>query len=96
MKKRCMVLLLMATIPLAAFLLVDQVYRYDRLSREVSRLHHRQTELFEQNKRAVVNIAILKSPERIDRLARELGLQKGRREPLLEIDLSDTRRDRDG
>ncbi len=89
-------LLLSVTLPLVMFLLVDQVYRYDHMLREIDALQERQAALFEENKRTVVNIAILKAPERIDRLARELGLEKGIEQPLIEISLPSRRRPADG
>jgi cell division protein FtsL len=94
--KRVFILLIAAALPVSAFLLVDQVYRYDHLMGQVDMLHARQTELFEENKRTVVNIAILRAPERIDRIARELGLKKGSGRSLLEITLPSIRRASDG
>lgn len=96
MKNRIIIMVMAVTLPLAAFLMVDQVYRYDHLAGEIEALQARQTELFEQNKRTVVNIAILKAPERIDRLAKELGLEKGRERSPLILSLPTGRRLSDG
>lgn len=96
MMKRFFLLLLLMTLPLASFLLVDQVRRYDQLADEVDALQKRQAQLFEDNKRTVVNIAALKAPERIDTLAREMGLKKPEREGVIRIELPAPGRARDG
>jgi cell division protein FtsB len=96
MMKRFFLLLLLSFLPLATFLLVDQVQRYDQLENEVKELQKRQAQLFEENKRTVVNIAILKAPERIDQLAREMGLEKRPREGVLRIELPKKGGSKDG
>jgi cell division protein FtsL len=96
MKKQLLMLFMALTLSCAAFMLVDQVHRYDRLMSEVRGLDARQSELFEENKRSIVNIAILKAPERIDRIARELGMEKGDRNTLIQVQPAPLRRSADG
>lgn len=82
------------SIPALLFLSVFQVYRYQRLEREVTQMREVQKELFEHNKRLIAHIAILESPRRISKLAtEELGLTRVPIEKRLRIML--TRRDRE-
>ena len=69
--KKLVMILLAISVPVMFFLSVHQVYRYQQLEREISRLKDTQIELFETNKRKIANIAILSSPKRIAELARE-------------------------
>jgi cell division protein FtsL len=58
------------------FFNVWQSYRYTSVERETERMQARQMELFEENKRLIAGIALLESPDRIERLAQEqLGLE---------------------
>ncbi len=69
--KKAILLILTLSVPAMFFLVSHQVYRYQLLEREVAELREEQIELFEGNKRMIANIAILSSPKRITRLARE-------------------------
>jgi cell division protein FtsL len=69
--KKWVLILLTLSVPAMLFLSVFQVYRYQQLEKEVALLRESQQELFEKNKRMIANIAILSSPKRIARLARE-------------------------
>ena len=53
------------------FLNVWQSYRYESLEREVSAIEREQTRVFEENKRLIAGIALLESPDRIERIARD-------------------------
>lgn len=75
--RKAILALLIVLIPVLLFANVFQAYRYSRLEREVSALERKQHELIEQNKRAILSISVLTSPDRIGALAeQELGLQR--------------------
>lgn len=75
--KRAAGTVLVVTIPLLLFLNVWQGYRYEQMKREVARLEERQRAQLEENRRLLASIAVLGSPARIEKLAREeLGLQR--------------------
>jgi len=69
--KKAIVLLLTLSVPVMLFLSIHQVYRYQQLEGEIEGLRNTQIELFESNKRMIANIAILSSPKRIAKIARE-------------------------
>lgn len=57
------------------FLNTWQGYRYEKLRRDVQNMEEEQRDWLEQNKKLVAALAVLSSPERIEKLAeRELGL----------------------
>ena len=86
--KRILAALMIVTVPILMFISVFQVYRYKQLEHEVAQLVQKQNGLIEMNKRMVANIAILSSPERIERLAvEELGLKKLADNRLIQIRL---------
>lgn len=59
------------------FLGTWQGYRYEALKRELQGLEAEQRDWLEQNKKLVAALAVMGSPERIERLAlKELGLKK--------------------
>ncbi len=58
------------------FLSSWQGFRYETLKREVQRMEEEQKDWLEQNRKLVAALAVLGSPERIEHLARELGLRK--------------------
>jgi len=70
-KKRLIYLLLAVSFPAFVFLNVAQSVRYRALEQEVARLEREQQRLLEQNKQALATVALLTSPERIDKLAEE-------------------------
>ena len=71
MKKKIAILLL-CTVPAILFLNVWQVFRYESLKKEVLALDSEQKEWLEKNKRMIAGIAVLSSPVRIDKLAKEV------------------------
>lgn len=74
---RRIVLLLVVAIPVLLFANVLQAYRYSRLEQEVGRLQNEQQSLIEENKRAILAISVLSSPQRIGPLAEnQLGLRR--------------------
>jgi cell division protein FtsL len=88
MKKTQIVLLyfLMATIPLLLCAVAWQSCRYTELKRETVRLENNQEEWVANNRRLIAEIALLSSPDRIEKLARtEMGLTKKRPEEVLQI-----------
>ena len=86
--KRLLLLLVAISVPVLFFVSVYQVYRYNQLHREVREIQLEQKELYEKNKRMIANIAILSSPERIEKLAKEeLGLERVPEHRMLQIRL---------
>jgi len=85
--KKAILLLLSLSIPLMLFISIHQVYRFQLLEDEIDGLRNTQIELFESNKRMIANIAILSSPKRIAKIAREtFNLEpKGSEEGVLRI-----------
>jgi len=75
--KRKIALLLLCTVPALVFLNVWEVFRFEELKSTVQSLEAEQKEWLEKNKRMITGIAVLNSPARIDKLARdELKLEK--------------------
>lgn len=75
--RRLILVALIALIPAFLFLNVWQGYRYERLRQETARLEEEQKSWLERNKRLIVGISVLSSPERIEKIAREeLGLKR--------------------
>lgn len=67
---------LLLMVPALFLLNVWQSYRYRRLERDVTRVETRHRQVLEENKRLVVGIATLRSPDRIRQIAiEELELQ---------------------
>ncbi len=77
-------------VPLLLFLNIWQGYRYERMRQEVSRLEEEQKNRLEDNKRLLAGIAVLSSPARIEKIAREdLGLKRLDPRRLLRVILND-------
>lgn len=65
------------TIPVFFFLQVLTAYQYQSLDHEVTQLEKDQKDWFEKNKKIVAGISVLRTPERIEKIATdELGLEK--------------------
>jgi cell division protein FtsL len=78
------------TIPLFLLLTVWQSNRYQDLKNEIERLELAQAEWLESNKRMAAEIAENSSPQRIDRIARNLlYLRRIRPEDDLQIKIKD-------
>ena len=74
---RRVLLLLIVAVPVLLFANALQAYRYSQLEREIGRLQDKQEVLIEENKRAILAISVLSSPQRIGPLAEnELGLRR--------------------
>ena len=67
--KKIVIVLMLITLPLSVFVTVHQVFLNEQVQADIDALVLRQKVLFERNKRMLANIAILKSPGRIDELA---------------------------
>jgi len=68
------------------FLNTWQGYRFERLKRDVQGLEAEQRDWLEQNKKLVAALAVLGSPERVERLAAgQLGLKKLERSGLATV-----------
>jgi cell division protein FtsL len=86
MKRRVVLYFVTLTIPLLFGLTVWQATRYTELEQEVKELETIQEEWIESNKRLIVGIAVLSSPERIAYIAEyELGLSKKQPEEVLQV-----------
>ena len=91
MIKRFLFYVFILSIPAFLGLSAWQSSRYGDLEREIKKLEKIQEEWIENNKRLIANIAVLSSPERIERIARnELGLQKKLPEDVLQISITGT------
>jgi len=78
--------ILVLLLPLLLCANVLQVYRYRRLEETLIALEREQEELIEQNKRAILAISILSSPDRIGRIAdEELDLELISPEDILRL-----------
>ena len=68
---------LIILVPVLLFANALQAYRYNQLEREITRLEREQLALIEENKRAILAISVLASPQRVGPLAEEeLGLER--------------------
>jgi cell division protein FtsL len=68
------------------FLNTWQGYRFETLKRDVQAMEAEQRDWLEQNKKLVAAVAVLSSPERIQRIAEgELGLKKLERSALATV-----------
>lgn len=69
--KKVIILLILLTVPVSLFVVVHQVFINEKIQKEMKVLTEKQRTLFEKNKRLIANIAILKSPARIENLAKK-------------------------
>ena len=53
------------------FVNVWQSFRYSTVERQVAKMEAEQMDVFEENKRLIAGIALLESPERLQRIATE-------------------------
>jgi cell division protein FtsL len=68
------------------FLNTWQGYRFESLKRDVQAMEAEQRDWLEQNKKLVAAVAVLSSPQRIQRVAEEeLGLKKPERSSLATV-----------
>ena len=73
------------SIPLALGVTAWQSTRYAALKYDIDRNNRLQTELVEQNRRLITEIAALSASSRIGKLADRLGLDKKKPEDVLHI-----------
>ncbi|MDR2759910.1 MAG: cell division protein FtsL [Spirochaetaceae bacterium] len=91
MKRQVILYFVAFTIPLFFGLTLWQAARYAELEQEVKELEAVQEEWIESNKRLIVGIAVLSSPERIAYIAEhELGLSKKQPEEVLQVRIKRT------
>jgi len=67
--KKSITALLVVLLPALFFANVLQAYRYNQLEQTLEDLSVQQQSLLEENKRAILAISVLSSPERISELA---------------------------
>jgi cell division protein FtsL len=68
------------------FLNTWQGYRFEALRRHMQQLESEQRDWMEQNKKLVAALAVLSSPQRVERIAtRQLGLRKLERSRLTTV-----------
>ena len=86
---RSLILLLVLSVPLMLFLYALQAKQYTELTKEVKALELKQEKLIEENKKLVSDIAILSSPDRIEKIAvEELGMHKAEKEDIVRVDMT--------
>jgi len=86
MRQRMLLYFFAVTLPLFLALDVWQASRYQEVKSDLARLESDQRNWLENNKRLIAGIAVLSSPDRIERIARdELGLKKKPPEDVLQI-----------
>jgi cell division protein FtsL len=77
MKRAAIAILFVLLLGGLVFLGTWQGYRYGTLKRELQELEAEQRDWLEQNKKLVAALAVMGSPERIERIAlKELGLKR--------------------
>ncbi len=75
--KRVLIVIFACTIPLVLFLSSVQAYNYMKLKAEVEKLEADQKDWLEKNKKLIASIEVLRTPQRMEKLAtEELGLRK--------------------
>jgi cell division protein FtsL len=88
MMKNVALILLAIAIPLVLFAGVAQTSRYTALETEVRNMENEQHEVITLNKRLVSGIAVLSTPERIERVATlDLGMKKAEPSQIMRIEL---------
>ncbi|RKX77404.1 MAG: cell division protein FtsL [Spirochaetes bacterium] len=94
--KRAIFFLLIFSVPLLLYLNTWQTFRYMQLKKEVEVQKEGQNQWIEKNKKIIAGIAVLDSPQRIDKLAKErLSLKKINTEELVIIKLAPDERKQD-
>ncbi|MDR0597273.1 MAG: cell division protein FtsL [Treponema sp.] len=97
MRRLVLLYALALTLPLFLGVSVRQSRKYAALQREVRSLEVIQEEWVESNKRLIAGIALLSSPDRIERIAaEELGLTRKPPEEILQIRIEGSRGKTDG
>jgi cell division protein FtsL len=95
--KKIGIIAAVALLPLLFCANVWQSFRYSSLKKEIARLESIQQDLIEQNKRNILGISVLESPERIEALAREkLGLGRPSPEDFIIVRPETAERESDG
>jgi cell division protein FtsL len=75
--KRVLIIIFACTIPLVLFFSSVQAYNFVKLRSEVRQMEARQKEWVEKNKKLIASIEVLRTPQRIEKIAtEELGLHK--------------------
>lgn len=84
-KARIIAVFFSLTLPIFIFLNVWQVFHHRQVRAEIASLEAEQREWLENNKRVLAGITVLSSPERIDKIAKDLALEQGPEEKVLYI-----------
>jgi cell division protein FtsL len=75
--KKLVMIIAACTVPAFFFLQVLTAYHFQSLEREVRTLEKEQKDWFEKNKKIIAGISVLRTPERIEKIAQdELGLEQ--------------------
>ncbi len=84
--KRFLMLIFVCTIPVVLFFSSVQAYDYVKLRNEIEELEARQKEWIEKNKKLIASIEVLRTPKRIEKIARDdLGLKKIDKERIRKV-----------
>lgn len=82
------IFLLILSIPACLALSGVQSHRYSKLTKEVTSLEKKQSELIEKNKRLISDIGVLSSSARIEKIAiEELGMEKASSKDIVRIEV---------
>lgn len=76
---------LLLIVPVLLFVNGWQAYRYHALEKEIEELEQVQSELFEENKKAIAAISVLNSPARIAAIAEELDMEKAELDRIIRV-----------
>ena len=86
MIKRILMLILVCTIPVVLFLSSVQAYNYIKLEKEIEELEAMQKEWIEKNKKLIASIEVLRTPQRIEKIAQDdLELEKIDKERIRKV-----------
>ncbi|MDR2509304.1 MAG: cell division protein FtsL [Spirochaetaceae bacterium] len=89
MGKYVFLYVMVLSIPLAFALAAWQSTRYAALQRDIERNTRLQAELVEQNRRLITEIAALSATARIDKLARDIGLDQRQPESVIHVSIEE-------
>jgi cell division protein FtsL len=69
--KKIVFIIAACSVPVFFFVQVLTAYQYQSMEREVRTLEKEQKEWFEKNKKIIAGISVLRTPERIEKIARD-------------------------
>jgi len=92
--KRVFIVLLALTVPCLLFAVAWQACQYSTLLNHAEKLEEEQKVWMQENKKIVTGIAVLESPERIEKVIKELlSVKKLQPEDILKITIGKAKQD---